>query len=951
MMNTGWFSRSSNQQPSSARVQRIAAGIGVAILLLAVGVAVAQNPAEPAPGAAMSVPLGYSVHSSVDVGGRVANTVGSGAMYDTLVNLQSGPRVLGQTFEMRALPGNKHPLFDNLSAFSSGYGGEPYDFSKLAFSKGKIYEFSSLFRRDRQYADYNLIGNPNIPNAAGAYSIPISGSTTPYLWPEVVDSPFLFNTVRRMTDTNLTLLPLSKVTFRFAYSQNIFQGPSRTPSGNSVAGQEVILEEYQRHSTDDFTGGIDWKPIQGTKLTFEEQIDHYRGDSYFTMDPTYLNVQEQDGTKVALLASYQSPVPYGYSSATGAFAPSGNCNSGSMINYSAGPPASGTILYANPNGGLPIIDPACAVISSYFRQQPTREIFPTEIFRLQSSSIKNISMNGDVRYTSANMNLPNYYEAFNGLTVESSSTKSGVTTITPPESENSYGGYASAKREVIAVDYGIVWQASKTVALEDQVSFSNTHQPGSANFTGATALVNASTTGLTINNSALTSCVWSPSGVQTCTPALPTVTPPTTVYKVSSPTPSEGSPGIGVPAPGYFGQRFVTNNFTVSWDATPRSTFSLTYRHGNHVITEGYNISIPAVACPASTTVNPPPGIPLGLQQAFCGTVTINEDGGIFNAALRPASNWELNGTVELLYDDNVFTPVSPRQTQHYRIHTLYRPKPWATISGAYNDLERHNNTNNMGAVTTADDGVTPMALNHADHSRVVSLGAALYPNTHYGFDLSYAYSDVYTSTNTCFQGVATVLPALSAGGPTTVLPGAAFETPGTTSATLCASVPSQSGRSTTLFFGPARDFADAPTQYASAALALSPVTKLHTDFGYRISSVNGSRFFNQAQDVLGTLLSTYQSPFVKLAYTMHPGLIWKAEYNYFGYGEGGQSGAAYCNNDPTIASTYAGDTVQVVPCNTVPNTSMYPGTPAYGFTAPRNFHANNVMLGVHYEF
>ena len=42
--------------------------------------------------------------------------------------------------------------------------------------------------------------------------------------------------------------------------------------------------------------------------------------------------------------------------------------------------------------------------------QPTRVIFPTEIFRLQSSSIKNISMNGNVRYTDANMNLPNYYE-------------------------------------------------------------------------------------------------------------------------------------------------------------------------------------------------------------------------------------------------------------------------------------------------------------------------------------------------------------------------------------------------------------------------------------------------------------------------------------------------------------------------------------------------------------
>jgi hypothetical protein len=29
----------------------------------------------------------------------------------------------------------------------------------------------------------------------------------------------------------------------------------------------------------------------------------------------------------------------------------------------------------------------------------------------------------------------------------------------------------------------------------------------------------------------------------------------------------------------------------------------------------------------------------------------------------------------------------------------------------------------------------------------------------------------------------------------------------------------------------------------------------------------------------------------------------------------------------------------------------MSPGTPVYGFTAPRNFQANNVTLGLHYEF
>ncbi len=32
-------------------------------------------------------------------------------------------------------------------------------------------------------------------------------------------------------------------------------------------------------------------------------------------------------------------------------------------------------------------------------------------------------------------------------------------------------------------------------------------------------------------------------------------------------------------------------------------------------------------------------------------------------------------------------------------------------------------------------------------------------PNEHYGFDLNYAYSDVYTATNICYEGVATNMP------------------------------------------------------------------------------------------------------------------------------------------------------------------------------------------------
>ena len=117
--------------------------------------------------------------------------------------------MLGETFELHALPGTKNTPLDDLRVFASGFGGDPNNFAKLDFSKSKYYEFSAMFRRDRQYFDYDLLGNPGIPSG---YSIPIGPSTAPtgsYAWPQVTQSPFMFNTVRRMTDTNLTLLPLS----------------------------------------------------------------------------------------------------------------------------------------------------------------------------------------------------------------------------------------------------------------------------------------------------------------------------------------------------------------------------------------------------------------------------------------------------------------------------------------------------------------------------------------------------------------------------------------------------------------------------------------------------------------------------------------------------------------------------------------------------------------------
>jgi hypothetical protein len=875
MKNAAWVSRIRNEQPSPDSICRIAMGTAIALLLLISGAVFGQSAAQPAaaPGAQMSVPSGFSVHEAVDLGGRFNDIVGSGPMYDSLLNTHTGPRVFGETFEMHALPGRKSAPLDDLRAFGSGFGGDPFSIARLDFSKSKYYEFSALFRRDRKYFDYDLLGNPNIP---GGQTMPIGPSNAPtgsFLWPQTMQSPFLFNTVRRMTDTNLTVAPLSVLTLHIAYSKNMMEGPSLSPSGYSFAKYNAILSEYQRNDTDDFTGSLDWKPVQGTKFTYEQQFTHYKGDSYFTLNPNALIVQEADGTRVAI-NDYDSLSPYGI----------GACNTGSMGSaYSAGPPAVYTIFTAPTGGGVRVINPACAVVSSYLRTAPTRVLFPTEVFRMQSTTFRNISMNGNVRFTDAHMHLPNYFDSYQGL---NGATRSA-----------SYFGNAIGKREVLAADYGIDWQISNRFGLAEQADFSNMHQPGTTSMTSGVVLSTPTNPNETINyQGALTQ-----------------------TNSAAGSSPITGNAAIGTPGAGFTGQLYVTNYLTASWEASSRFSLSFTYRYQNHVVAEGN-----------------PHNIPLPVGATIGGTVTINENAGILTAAFRPAANWDVSGSVEVSYADNALTPVSPRQLRHYRVHSVYKPRPWATISGAYNDLERHNNTNNNASAVAAGDDPYEGPLDHVDYSRIASVTASLMPSEHFGLDMSYIYTDIYSATNECFDngnqgstvGAYPGTATLTASGAPNVCPG------------IWAGHPATVGVYADWF---GRDFMTAPTQFGSATVTFSPVDKVHYGLGYRMSEVNGNQFFNDARLVNGSLDSSYQSPYASFAFKARPDLTLKGEYDFFGYGEFGHDGPQYCSFSTSTTSS-------VVPCSSLTAQTALNISKA-GETAPRSFHANNIMLGVHYEF
>jgi hypothetical protein len=722
-----------------------------------VGAAAQDKVAVPATTPTEMVQDGYTIHQTADLGGHIANINGSGAMYDTLVNIHSGPRVLGETFEMRAVQDSKHSIFDTLSAFSGGFGGDPNDVASLRFSKGKSYDFQGLFRRDRQYFDYNLLGNPLVP--AGLTT------TNGYTFPQLLDSPHMFNTVRRMTDLNLTVLPLSKISFRAGYSQNVAQGPTLS---SVHEGTEGLLLQSWRNSTDTFVFGADWKPLPQTKLTYQETLSHYKGDTSFQLAPSSLNLRLSNGTPVSL--GYDNVTIPANSSGTG---PCGT--NGPILNNTTSPPTA---------------NPCDSGFLQYTRSQPMRTLFPTEEFRFQSSSIKNIHMNGHLSYTDANTHMPNYNEYFNGL------GRSGlrIQTIT---------GNSWAARFNVSADYGVVWQVTNKISLSDQYDFSYFRQPG----------VNYLTTVSQSTTTALSSML-----------NTPTVT--ATTPNVLSTT--------------YLGQKTESNTLTAAWEVSPRASVSLGYRH-------------------RARTIN------ATLAGATPYSLPIHEDGGTLGVDLRPTSQWKINGSVEAIYADNAYIQLNPRATQHYRIRTSYKPKDWATVSAAFNDLERRDNVS---------------LVNHLDHSRSFTVGTTLAPNEHYGLDLNYGYTDVYSQTTECYYatGTGSLVPPGTGCGSNTLL--SSF-------------------------------YYDSPTEYGAFSIMLAPIKAVRSNIGYRISGVNGNTVYDNPQQVPGALQSQYMSPYMNIAWTVHPGWVWKGDWNYYGYGEDG----------------------------------------AIGPTSPRAFHSNVVTIAMHYEF
>jgi len=344
--------------------------------------------------------LGYAIHQSVDLGYRYTSRDGSSAMYDTLVNLQSGPRILDQTLSMQS-QGQQGMPFDNLYVNSVGWGGDPNNFLRLRVDKNKWYNFQASFRRDQNFFDYDLLSNPLNP--------PTSSPNAP-----VLNSPSEFATTRRMSDVDLTLLPQSKLSFRLGYSRNNMTGPSFT---SLHTGTDALLYQPWNTTVNDYRMGVDWKFLPGTVLSYDQTLDYYKGDTTQQLAP-FEQALLPGGSTVEL------GLPIDAINKLPCALPSGQT---SLIN------SSGVLTNL-----------ACNAYLSYSRAQRVRTSTPSERVSVRSDYFNRIEFTASYSYSSADMTAP-LNELFNGL---ESRLRLRQYTITGPANANQVSDVANVNATI-----------------------------------------------------------------------------------------------------------------------------------------------------------------------------------------------------------------------------------------------------------------------------------------------------------------------------------------------------------------------------------------------------------------------------------------------------------------------------------------------------------------------
>ncbi len=798
---------------------------------------------------------GYQMNQSVEIGGRIVDAEGSQAVYNTFVDLHSGPRLLDYSAQFHSIDHNG-AFFDDLTFSNSGYGGDPETLTRLRASKNRWYDFSMQLRRNVNFYDYNAFANPY------NYGPTVASPTKPTAV-NFNDSLHLFNTRRKMGDFNLTVLPQSKVRFRFGYTRVLNDGPSFS---SFHEGTDVQLLQDYAVQQDTWQFGADWKLAPRTQLTY----DH-------------------------ILVSGDVRTSYRDANVGNAFITLGGANfmvdPGAIWNTYYGQPCTNPSIV-----GGSLTPTTCGVYASYQRTQPVHTNLQTDKLSLNSNYFKKLDVTGSFSYTYGGAYIRNYLE-----TAQAYVTRTN-------EVGFQFTGPTNANRNASAADFGLTYHISDAWSISNQLRWVNYRQPGVWNSVEYACFPNV-TTGVTVFT----------------TPGVPVGGGTSCAGIPASGTPQHtSSSGADYDAVFYnrsFNMATVYNTTSLAWDPNRHFAAHLGYRIGDVQVRADDFDSETAIYLATNfgvgNTRRAPGTYVTAVPDADDALVTNDhqtEHAFLVGLQVRPFDAWRINADYEYVYDDIPLTPIAPQHASRLKVRSNLRLNRWLTVAGTANLVD---NRNSVVAATPDDSNAFPVGYNnprHTDSSNVYALTASFDPVKYFGLDLGYTFNNFESQTGSCIM-------VSSGGGNVQSL------TPEGGAIQRCPNVgdpfvPGIAGAAIPSVLNYKQD-----VNTAYAALRIHPVNRITVTFGLDASTDSGRNDWLRADTLaklrfpvdavgnvvyggnalagpivgyanapnpwqpLGTLYMKWLKPNAEVQYEIRKNLTFKGGFNYWDYREKGPNG------------------------------------------------------------
>ncbi|HVJ04706.1 MAG TPA: hypothetical protein VM578_03425 [Candidatus Saccharimonadales bacterium] len=634
----------------------------------------------------------YTVQQSVEFGGRITDTSGNVQMYDTLVDLHGGPRLLGQELTIRPIT-RGGGFFDSLYMNSFGFGGDPDNVARLRIEKSKWYNFVALYRRNKNIFNDNLFANPltlnpgitNCSTVTGGAVNPCTAAFSPQANYFYTNSPHQQATTRNMGDFNLTLFPQSVVRVRLGFARNDNKG--RVDS--SLEDVNIDLTQQSKWRSDRLTFGVDVRLLPRTTLSFDQFFERDKVDTAYVNNPVNPYTLGVGGPGVSI------PLYF--------------------------PPCSVVV------GGIPqpyitapgVLNPLCNTgVFGYSRRTNVRSFFPTSQVSFQSNYFRKLDVTGSGTYSSGNSKLLNYNELFFGLVARTNNT---AFQVSGPGNTNRVSGSA---------DLGITYHFTRSLSISDKFHWLDWRDPG------ATAQLTTNC----FSNKATGETLSTPTGAPCGVPGISTL----------------GFAPAGLTASSLNnyntleGERRYFNTTTLHW--TPSRLFGAYagYRYGRRELKTNFlevdsTTSTLAGGLIGPATVGNPSGGDLSTDR-------INLHAGLFGIVVRPTNAWRINIDTELQSGDNAFTEIAPRHEQRVRANTVLKLNRWSSINGGVHFIESRNDwAENFGGFGVNLFPVAyPRAYGTQSHNRYYTVGASLKPTQRVGVDFGWTYMDQKFSIPAC---------------------------------------------------------------------------------------------------------------------------------------------------------------------------------------------------------